>query len=253
MTSTHALPSQLNTPFIAYSVEYPNGHVNEWHCHNYAQLLYACHGVMVVNVPGNLWVSPPQRAIWVPPRVPHKVTMHGRAEMKSLYIRSEDYSGLPESSSVLSVSPLLRELLVHLSELPENFSYDSSLERLLLVTIDLLKLSPSVQLSIPKCTNKRLQPVCQEIMRHPHNSETLEQWSEKIHISSRTMSRLFKSELGMSFVQFRQQVRLVESLKRLASGEPVTSVAMNVGFASLSAFNRLFKNYFGTAPGQFFD
>lgn len=253
MIKPHHLPSQLNTPFIAYSVEYPNGYVNEWHCHNYAQLLYACSGVMVVNVPGNLWVSPPQRAVWVPPRVPHKVTMHGRAEMKSLYITTEDYPGLPEASCVLSVSPLLRELLVHLSELPENLNPDSSIERLLLVTIDQLKLSSSVQLSIPNCSNKRLLPVCQEILQHPNNNDTLEQWSNKAHISSRTLSRLFKSELGMSFVQYRQQVRLVEALKRLASGEPVTSVAMNVGFASLSAFNRLFKNYFGTAPGKFFD
>ena len=179
--------------------------------------------------------------------------MHGRAVMKSLYIRPEDYTGLPQTSSVLSVSPLLRELLIHLADLPEETESDETIERLLLVTIDQLKQSSSVQLNIPDSFNKRLQPICQEILTHPNNSETLEQWASKVHISSRTLSRLFKSELNMSFTQYRQQVRLVEALKQLATGEAVTSVAMNVGFASLSAFNRLFKNYFGKAPGQFFD
>ena len=252
MTILRYLPKDLPDSVIAHSSSYPNGHIVDWHCHNYAQLVYACSGVMTVNASGNLWVSPPQRAVWVPSHVPHRVTMHGQAEMKSLYIQEKKFKDLPETSCVLSVSPLLRELILHLATLPETKKKTICLKSLFQVTIDQLKQASSVELSVPETTNKRLQPVCQKILVQPNNNWTLGQWAEAAHISSRTLSRLFREELGMSFVQYRQQVRLVEALKRLATGEPVTSVAMNVGFASLSAFNRLFKNYFGKTPGQFF-
>ena len=45
----------------------------------------------------------------------------------------------------------------------------------------------------------------------------------------------------MSFATWRQQARLLESLRRLAAGEPVTKVALDCGYASASAFGAMFR------------
>ena len=56
----------------------------------------------------------------------------------------------------------------------------------------------------------------------------------------------------MTFGQWRQQVRILEALKRLAMNEPVTTVAIELGYESPSAFISMFKKALGKTPGQYF-
>jgi AraC-like DNA-binding protein len=70
--------------------------------------------------------------------------------------------------------------------------------------------------------------------------------------SLRTIERLFQVETGMTFGRWRQQLRLVEALRLLAVGEPVTSVALDVGYESPSAFVSAFRRTFGVTPGRYF-
>ena len=247
------LPDDLPSSVITQSSIYPDGHVTDWHSHSFAQLVYACSGVMTVRVADSLWVIPPQRAVWVPSGISHKVSKHGQAHMRSLYVRPDAFNDLPENSCVLTVSPLMRELILHLCSLPERYEPGSEEERITQVIMDQLKNATFESFYLPETTDKRLKPVCQAIQAHPENSQTLIQWASHVNISSRALSRLFRTELGLSLVQYRQQVRLLEALKKLAKGEPVTRVAMDVGFSSLSAFNRLFRRSFGKTPGVFFN
>jgi AraC-like DNA-binding protein len=66
------------------------------------------------------------------------------------------------------------------------------------------------------------------------------------------MCRHLKKETGMTFRIWRQQIRLLMSLERLAKGEPVTNVAMDVGYSTPSAFITAFRQAFGTTPKIYF-
>ena len=57
----------------------------------------------------------------------------------------------------------------------------------------------------------------------------------------------------MSFRQWRQQARLLEALRQLASGETVSTVALNLGYESVSAFIFIFRRTLGSTPGQYFN
>ena len=61
----------------------------------------------------------------------------------------------------------------------------------------------------------------------------------------------FRRETGVSFATWRQNVRLMEALSRLAVGQPVTTVAYEVGYNSPSAFTAMFRRAFGRAPTQY--
>jgi AraC-like DNA-binding protein len=65
----------------------------------------------------------------------------------------------------------------------------------------------------------------------------------------RTLSRLFRAETGMTFPQWRAQLRLHHFLALLASGLPVTATAITCGYSTPSAFTAAFRATFGTAPG----
>ena len=68
----------------------------------------------------------------------------------------------------------------------------------------------------------------------------------------RTLERLFWAQTGLSFGRWRQQLRLAHALKLLAVGQPVTAVALDVGYDSPSAFVSTFRRTFGKTPGRYF-
>ncbi|MET2897234.1 AraC family transcriptional regulator [Vibrio rotiferianus] len=104
----------------------------------------------------------------------------------------------------------------------------------------------------PKHQSYSLGQVCNSLLDEPADNRSLKQWAEEINVSGRTLSRLFRNEVGMSFIEYRQQARLFHSLTLLAQNLPVTTVALECGFTSVSAFNHLFKHSFGVTPGRFF-
>lgn len=71
--------------------------------------------------------------------------------------------------------------------------------------------------------------------------------------SGRTLARLFRREIGMTFGAWRQQARLIEALARLGTGEPVTHVALDLGYESPSAFTAMFRRSLGVTPSRYFD
>jgi len=66
------------------------------------------------------------------------------------------------------------------------------------------------------------------------------------------LARLFLTETGMTFRQWQQQARLLDGLMRLAQGESVTSVALEVGYENPSAFIAMFRRTLGVTPGRYF-
>jgi len=99
--------------------------------------------------------------------------------------------------------------------------------------------------------DKRLRSLCEAVLDSPEQRATLAQWSARFGASERTMARLFRDELGMTFQQWRQQAILAHALPMLARGAPVSHVAAASGYSSESAFTAMFKSAMGRPPSQF--
>jgi AraC-like DNA-binding protein len=80
---------------------------------------------------------------------------------------------------------------------------------------------------------------------------TLAEWAADIGASERTVARLFRDELGLSYQQWRQQAILAHALPLLTRGQPVSAVAAASGYASDSAFTAMFKAAMGQPPSHF--
>lgn len=239
---------------VARERECPADHVIDWHTHQRAQLLYAVSGVMRVTTEVGVWVVPPQRAVWIPPGIEHHVKAQGTPlSLRSLYIDISQRANLPSECCVVTVSPLLRELVLAAMSISADPLPDSPDGRIIAVLLDQIQVLPMTSLHLPMIKDKRLRPLADELMADPGNSRTLDEWSSHVGASERTLARIFIKETGMTFGHWRQQVRLLDALARLARGDSVTEVAYDSGYASQSAFISMFKKALGKTPKKYFE
>ncbi|HYP63065.1 MAG TPA: helix-turn-helix domain-containing protein [Acidocella sp.] len=70
-------------------------------------------------------------------------------------------------------------------------------------------------------------------------------------MSRRAFTRLFRHETGMSFAPWRQQACLLAALPRLIAREPVTLVALDLGYDNPAAFTAMFKRALGLSPRNY--
>ena len=105
-------------------------------------------------------------------------------------------------------------------------------------------------MSVPLPSDARLQRLCAELLADPSDRRTLDAWSEVAGASTRTLARLFESDLGMSFNAWRQRIRFHNALEALSRGEPIARVAEHHGYRSASAFSSAFRKVMGTPPSK---
>ncbi len=106
---------------------------------------------------------------------------------------------------------------------------------------------------LPEPEDPRLKRIAAALGADPGDPRTLAAWGKEVGASVRTLSRRFLAETGMTFRQWQRQARLHAALVRLAQREPVTRVALDLGYDSPSAFIHAFRRALGTTPGQYFE
>jgi AraC-like DNA-binding protein len=239
-------------PIVARPNDYTTGWKTGWHWHVRAQLLYASQGVMTVSTAKGNWVVVPQRAVWIPATERHEFQAVGPLSVRSLFIQPDVVMGLPTECCVVNVSPLLRELIAAASALPKHYALGGRDEHIMTLILDEIRAVSVAPLHLPEPRDPRLVQISTAIKSNPADDRPLHAWGRMVGASSRTLARLFLAETGLSFRQWQQQARLLESLVRLAQGHSVTTVAMEVGYESTSAFIAMFRRVLGTTPKKYF-
>jgi AraC-like DNA-binding protein len=226
----------------------------EPHRHNKAQLMYVVSGVLTVQAAGGIWTVPPHCALWIPSGVSHAGKVTGHIKIESLYIDPTLAAPLDHDCGILFVQPFLRELILRFDSESSFANVDREREaRLIPVLLDELIAAPLEPIHLPMPNDRRLRRLTESMIENPGLRFTIDEWGTRVGASNRTLSRLFQSETGMSFVRWRQQLHIGLALQRLARGEPVTNIAGDLGYESVSAFISMFRRMLGTTPARYFD
>jgi AraC-like DNA-binding protein len=232
--------------------DFAPGHHIAPHRHERAQFIFAAHGAMLVGTPEGSWAVPPQRAVWMPAGVTHEIRMAGDVAMRTLYVRGDAAARLSAEVRVLGVSPLLRELILRACALPVSYDEAGPDGRLMALILDEIAALPTVALDLPLPRDARLGRICRALSAEPGQTRTLPDWGREAGASARTLARLFVRETGLTFAAWRQQARLLAATAMLAAGEPITRIALDLGYESPSAFTAMFKRALGAPPSHYF-
>jgi AraC family transcriptional regulator of adaptative response/methylated-DNA-[protein]-cysteine methyltransferase len=90
--------------------------------------------------------------------------------------------------------------------------------------LEKLNANPSIKMKDWDLTQKRIEP------------SKVRRWFLKNH--------------GITFHAYQRMFRINSAFKKIQNGEPVTSVAFDAGYESLSGFNDSFKSIFGVSPSN---
>jgi AraC-like DNA-binding protein len=226
------------------------------HEHDWGQLLVAVRGLYSIEIPGRSWLIPTRKAVWIPSGVRHRFS--GRFSEPgqpvsdcSLYIPTSASPDLPRDCRVIEVSTLLFELISAAIEMPSEYLLNSRECRITGLIVDEICCAPSVLLHLPMPRDPRLQRICRALVDEPGHEGNLEDWARHGALSLRSLTRRFRDETGLTFSMWRQQVRLIEALTRLGAGASVTSIALELGYDSPSAFTAMFRRAVGCSPKEY--
>ena len=241
---TLPFPVYFRTDSLQPDSSYPR------HRHHWGEFVYAFSGVMELKLADRHYLAPPQYGIWIPPEVAHVGLNRHEATFCSLYLARERCRRLPREACALAVGPLLKALLEQLRARGIDTPRKPPDVRLVEVLMDELAAAPRQGTYLPTSEDPLLRPILTVLEARPDDQRTLADWASTVHATERTLVRRCQRDLGMSFGEWRQRLRVVRALALLEAGRSVESIALDLGYGSSSAFIAMFRRMSGTSPDK---
>jgi AraC-like DNA-binding protein len=235
---------------------WPSGGISAVQSHARGHLVYAATGVLAVHSDLGTSIVPANRVAWTPAGYTHQHRAHGDTDMRIVFVAAALARDLPSRPAVFLASGIAREVLLALTG-PDNYeqatpNYSGAARaRLLRVLVNELRETHEQPLQLPDPKDDRLQAIARILAERPADNASLTELGKMIGASSRTLSRLLRSELGMTFYEWRTQLRIYHALVLLADGYDATQTAYACGWANPSSFISAFAGIIGITPGRY--
>ena len=230
----------------------PRERVTAAHSHASGQLFGAMRGLLSVAADSGQWVVPASHCVWMPPHHVHALRSHGPFAGWSVYVDEASCDGLPAAPCVMRVSGLLREAVGRASTWDAG-ALDARQARVAGVILDEIAASPYEPFGLSLPTDPRLLRVARAVLDDLADERGVEALAAWAGISPRTLARRFIIETGFAPSAWRQRARILRALELLAAGQPVTTIALDLGYDNVSAFIAMFKRVMGVTPGRYGD
>jgi len=219
--------------------------------HNWGEFVFSFSGVIELTVGSRQYLTPPHYGLWLPPQTEHGASTRTEACYCVLDIASDRCGRLPIAVCTLAVGPIIKAILTDLVARQVDYPRNDDDERLMQVLIDQMSLAPRQDTYLPISDDRALGQVLEALRQQPGDNRSLEAWARVVHSTERTLSRRCQRDLGMSFVEWRQRLRLVRALSMLEDGLTVQTVALELGYSTSSAFIAMFNRLMGATPDEF--
>lgn len=224
----------------------------DWHTHDYHQLIYAIAGSILIETAAGRHLLPAGRAAWIPAAARHR-TLVSDVEGASLYFAPGAVADAQNRVRILVASPVMREMILHALRWPLGASDTDPVAASFFRTLGLMCaewLESELPLALPSAAHPGIRRAMDCAAADPGQA-SLARILAAAAMSERTFRRTFSRETGMTWQAWLTQARIMEAASRLTGGERVTDVAAQVGYASLSAFAKAFRELTGENPAAF--
>lgn len=249
LASDHLLP-EPDPIHLRYDTLTPQGEYG-LHRHRWGQLNGISLGLVELDFGQRQLVAPADYLTWIPADVPHAAQVDRALAYTSVYVGAALAARLPGHPCLIPQSAVVRALLDDFRQRgvgAVRSDWDRSQAELM---VEHLVRAGHEDSYLPDSRHRLLHPILQAVRQNPADATPLAHWAGRVHATERTLARHFQRELGMSFVQWRNRVRLLYALARLKEGMAVQDIADALGYATPSAFIAMFNKQVGMSPERY--
>ena len=238
-------------PVTTYSKDIQNEKCANSHAHPRAQIISCNTGIMKVVTKSNIWIVNPLQSVWIASNEEHQVYFPNNVKVITAFIDKSKLSKLPQDSFAFENSNFLNSLLEKLISFSNPNIFTQQQNRIVEVFLDeLTNINPS-KTFLPTSQDKRIKVVLDTLINDLSSKHTIDYYANKSAVSTRTLSRLFNKELGMSFGDWRMRLKLMEAVKQLGEKKSVKEIAFDLGYENVSSFIATFKKHLGKTPTNY--
>ena len=231
-------------PVVMLSKNYVHGHCTERHHHSRAQFLFAQKGTMRAQTRTGSWIVPPGYGLLIPAEREHQIEMFGRVVLRSAYIRAAELPIRHQTTcSVIDVAPLLFACIDRLSDEPQEYDQSGRAGNIAAIIIAEISDTPPSAMALPLPASPKLSPIVRTMLKDPSDQRSIDDWASVLAMNRRTFTRLFRRETSMSFDQWRQRRRFQAASEPIALGLPMSQIASNVGYGSVTALTTMLAKF----------
>jgi AraC-like DNA-binding protein len=233
---------------------HPHTVLDDWenaeHRHEWHQLTFAVRGQLEIATASARWLLPSDRALWVPANLPHRELMRAHVQLRMLYLAPGAVPRADDRVRALVVTPLLRELILHITRIGALDARVPAQRHLAEVLVDLLAHTEEAQLDLPMPRDPRARKLIELLEGKGGARVDVARLARRCGASLRTLERCFRTETGLALGEWRRRWRLFAAMGRIDGGTSVTAAALDAGYSGPSAFTAAFRRQFGAAPSQ---
>ena len=208
--------------------------------------MLAKFGTFSVSNNFGAWTVPAGCAAWIPAGLRHAIEPLPQAQARTIYIANRV---IRRPCAVLQVTPLLSAIVDHVSA-TQPFRDAAASRHLLAVVLDQLPHQRELPLFVPTLRSPLARRVAEALASDPADTPRTRDLATELGVSNRTLERAFIADAGMPLGEWRQRTRVCRAMALLAAGSAVKDLALEVGYATPSAFVAVFKRYAGITPGK---
>ncbi|CAM3070960.1 MULTISPECIES: helix-turn-helix transcriptional regulator [Vibrio] len=237
--------------FITKTTAMSSGYVDDFHTHSWHQIIFPIEGLLQSDIGGKCVVVPHNGMLYIPANTVHKSIAITDTQFLAIYLNPDKFIQYGAQPKSCFVSPFIKELILVLFDNGTRAQSESNITHLLMVLQDQIALASCYEIPLLIPTDKRLLSIFVQLKQQPDLSFTLRDWATKVGASERTLSRLCAKEFAQSFAMWRRNIRLVLSLQLLSSNKSIQEIAIELGYASDSAYIYAFKKMFNQTPSKY--
>lgn len=218
-------------------------------------LMYASSGSIRFGVDGRTWTMPSAYAAWIPANTKIEVEITRAATCCSVLYQPDFIENVPGETVVFAVTPLAREMIYFSRRWgPEESEFSAFAQNYfqsIAMTCTELALKPS-PIWQPTGSSQHVKRALTFTQTNLATNLSFDDVAKAANTSQRTLLRHFREEVGLTWQQSLRRLRMIRSIELLSNeDEAIIQVAYQVGYSSLSAFNKAFREFTGHTPSAF--
>ncbi|WP_158108906.1 helix-turn-helix transcriptional regulator [Vibrio furnissii] len=251
MQANHLIQSSPHQAFITKTIHMRAGYIDDFHTHPWHQIIFPLSGLLQSSIENKSVIVPHNAMLYIPADTVHKSVSVTDTQFLAMYLNPKSGVNYGVEAKSCLVTPFLKALILLLFNRSTQALPPENLIHLLTVLRDQIDTAGqyAIPLLIPR--DKRLKAIFDQLTAQPDVKFSLNEWAKHVGASERTLSRLCAKEFDQSFSLWRQNVRLVLSLQLLSTPRTIQDIALELGYASDSAYIYAFKKLFHNTPSKY--